>query len=132
MSDNGFLSVFVVLALADLYMSMVQRTTVLITRHGQFPAAIGGFLNPKFIRAAFPLTLIKWGWVAYWAYSGTTWYALLALFISWLLAVLLPVPAKLTLPAVFHQVSAVSSLDQEFGQQLLDAAKGWEAFGSRR
>src|SRR3989344_9407007 len=101
MSNDIFLYVFIALAVVDLYFNMVQRTSVLICRIGEMSMSIGGFLNPSFIKLAFPLTLIKWGWVAYWAWTGSTSQALIALFISWLAAVILPVPGNLTLPPIF-------------------------------
>ena len=132
MSNGVFLYVFLALAVADLYFSMVQRTSVLICRIGEMSMSIGGFLNPSFIKFAFPLTLIKWGWGAYWALAGSTSQALIALFISWLAAVTLPVPGNLTLPPIFKQIERVENLDPVLGAALKEAAKTWEIHGGRR
>lgn len=132
MSNDIFLYVFMALAVVDLYFSMVQRTSVLICRVGDMPISIGGFLNPSFIKLAFPLTLIKWGWVAYWAWSGFTTQALVAFSLSLLANVILPVPGSLTLPPIFKQIEKVRVLDGNLGGTLLAAAKTWQVHGSRR
>jgi hypothetical protein len=132
MSNDIFLYVFLTLAVVDIYFSMVQRTSVLICRIGEMSMSIGGFLNPSFIKFGFPLTLIKWSWVAYWAWTGSTSQALIALFISWLAAVALPVPGNLTLPPIFKQIERVRGLDPDLGAALKEAAKTWEVHGSRR
>lgn len=132
MSNATFLYVFLALAAVDLYFNMVQRTTVLICRIGQMPMSNGGYLNPSFIKLAFPLTLIKWGWIAYWAWTGSTTQALIALFLSWLAAVTLPVPGSLTLPPVFKQIERVRALDSDLGAALFDAAEAWQLHGGRR
>lgn len=132
MSNDTFLYVFLALAIVDIYFSMVQRTSVLICRTGEIHMSNGGFLNPSFIKLAFPLTLIKWGWVVYWAWTGSTSQALIALFISWLAAIVLPVPGNLTLPPIFKQIERVRGLDPNLGAVLIEAAKTWEINGSRR
>ena len=131
MSNETFLYVFLAFALLDLYFTMVQRTTVLICRIGEFPPKVGGYLNPSFIKFGFPLTLIKWGWASYWALSGSTSSALIALFIFWLANVTLPIPSKLTLPLIKKQIERVRSLDQQFGDKLSEATNIWEIHGSR-
>jgi hypothetical protein len=131
MSNEIFLYVFLVLAFLDLYFNKVQRTTILICRIGEMPPTVGGYLNPNFIKFAFPLTLIKWGWVVYWALSGSTSYALTALFISWLASVTLPIPSKLTLPPIKKQIERVRALDQEFAATLSEATNTWEINGGR-
>ena len=132
MTNATFLYVFLALAAVDLYFSMVQRTTVLICRIGDMSMSLGGYLNPSFIKLAFPLTLIKWGWVIYWAWTGSTTQALIALFVSWLAAVVLPVPASLTLPPVFKQIERVRALDSDLGSALFGAAETWQLHGGRR
>lgn len=132
MSNDTFLYVFLALAVVGLYFDMVQRTSVLICRVGEMAMSIGGFLNPRFIKFAFPLTLIKWGWIAYWAWTGSTAQALTALFLSWLATVVLPVPGNMTLPPIFKQIERVRILDPDLGAALLAAAKTWQTHGSRR
>lgn len=132
MSNDTFLYVFIALAIVDVYFSMVQRTSVLICRIGEMHMSNGGFLNPSFIKFAFPLTLIKWGWVVYWAWTGSTAQALIAFFISWLAAIVLPVPGNLTLPPIFKQIERVRGLDPGLGAVLVEAAKTWEINGGRR
>ena len=131
MSNETFLYIFLALAFLDLYFNMVQRTTVLICRIGELPLTVGGYLNPSFIKFAFPLTLIKWGLVVYWALSGSTSYALTALFISWLASVTLPIPSKLTLPPIKKQIERVRTLDQDFATTLSEATNTWEVNGGR-
>lgn len=132
MTNGTFLYVFLALAIVDFYFDMVQRTAVLIRRIGEMPLQADGFLIPRFIRFAFPLTLIKWGWVAYWAWSGSTTYALIALSISWLAAISLPVPAVITLPPIFKQIERVRHLDPDLGEALLTATNTWQNHGGRR
>ena len=131
MSNETFLYVFLAFAFLDLYFTMLQRTTVLICRIGELPPKVGGYLNPSFIKFGFPLTLIKWGWVAYWAWSGSASSALIALFIFWLANVTLPIPSKLTLPPIKKQIERVRALDQEFAATLSEATNTWEINGSR-
>lgn len=130
MSEDTFLLVFLMLAGNDFYLSMVQRTTLLISRMGD-AVTCGCFLNPKFIRYAFPLTLAKWGWVLYWVISGNTSVALVSLFFSWLAAVVLPVPSSITPPAIRSQISHVHELDSDLGQYLSKITDQWEQLGSR-
>ena len=132
MSNATFLYVFLALAAVDLYFNMVQRTAVLIRRIGQMPMSIDGYLIPSFIKLAFPLTLIKWGWIAYWAWTGSTTQALIALFLSFLTFQILPVPGSLTLPPVFKQIERVRALDSDLGAALFDAAVAWQLHGTRR
>lgn len=131
-TNSTFLYIFLAVAVVDFYFDMVQRTAVLIRRIGELPMQADGFLIPRFIKFAFPLTLIKWGWVAYWAWSGSTMYALTALFLSWLAAISLPVPAGITLPPIFKQIERVRLLDSDLGEALLSATKTWESHGGRR
>ena len=131
MTNNDFLYVFLALAVVDLYFSMIQRTAQLISRIGDARNLVG-FLVPKFIRFAMPLTFIKWGWVVYWAVAGSTSQALLALFLSWLAAVVLPVPASYTLPAIHKQILVINELDEDLAQHLLEITELWEEHGSRR
>lgn len=93
---------------------------------------LGGHLNPKFIRIGIFLTLIKWGWVLYWAFAGNTSIALFSLFLSWLAAIILPVPASITLPAIRNQISLVRELDVDLGEHLATMTDQWEEHGSRR
>lgn len=131
MSNATFLYVFLVFAFLDLYFTMVQRTTVLICRIAELSPQIGGYLNPSFIKLGFPLTLIKWGWIAYWAWSGSTSSALIALFIFGLANSALPIQSKLTLPPIKKQIERVRTLDQEFAALLSEATNTWEINGSR-
>jgi len=131
MSEDTFLLVFLGLAVGNLYFSMVQRSTVLISRMDDAPQ-LAGYLNPKFIRLGILLALIKWGWVLYWAFVGSTSIALISLFLSWLAAVILPVPASITLPAIRNQISLVRELDGELGEYLATMTDQWEEYGSRR
>ena len=131
MSNETFLYVFLGLAFIDLYFNMVQRTTVLICRIGEMHRSTGGYLNPSFIKFAFPLTLIKWGWIAYWAWSGSATQALAALFIFLLASVMLPIPSKLTLPPIQKQIERVRALDKDLGAELTEATKKWEIHGGR-
>lgn len=132
MTNDTFLYIFLALAIVDFYFDMVQRTAVLIRRLSELPLQADGFLIPRFIRFSFPLTLIKWGWVAYWAWSGFTTYALTALFLSWLASIGIPVPAGITLPPIFKQIERVRHLDPHLGETLLTATKTWQTHGSRR
>lgn len=132
MSNETFLYFFLALASLDLYFNMVQRTTVLICRLGEMPPTVGGYLNPSFVKFAFPLTLFKWGWVVYWAWSGSTSYALTALFIFWLASITLPIPSKLTLTPIKKQIERVRALDQEFATTLSEATNIWEINGGRQ
>lgn len=132
MDNNIFIGVFLVLATIGFYFDMVQRTTVLICRTSDIHASIGGFLNPRFIKLAFPLDLFRWGWVLYWAWTGSTTQALVAAFISFIVSILLPVPASLTLPPIFKQIQRVRELDPDLGEALTEAARKWEIHGGRR
>jgi len=131
MSSDTFLYFFLAIAVVDLYFFWVQRTSVLICRAGGLPTSAGSFLNPRFIRLAFPLSLIKWGWVVYWAWSGSTSDALIAFVASWLSAIFLPIPARLTLPPIFKQIERVRTVDSKLANTLADAAMAWEIRGAK-
>lgn len=127
-----FIAAFLILAVPDWWMNMVQRTTQLICRANNAPLdPVGGLLNPRFIRFAFPITLTKWGLVAFWAWYSSVTEALVALGAAWIVSVVSPVPFGLTLPLVLRQIARVREMDTTLGDQLLQMVETWKVVGAR-
>lgn len=125
MSNDAFLMVFIALLAIDYYFDIVQTATKKISHYHQQPA-LAGYFNPRFIRFAFPLTLIKWGWVIYWAVATRTWTPILWLFGTWLLSIFLPVPTQFALPAIRRQIEVVRGIDDGLAAQLDEMLDTWE------
>lgn len=127
-----FATAFILSAVADWWMDMIQRTTTLISRSGGYSAhSAGPYLNPTFIRFAFPITLIKLGVAAGWAFYDPVAYAIIAVVASWALNVVSPVPAALTLRPIRKQIERVRQADAELGEQLQKITDSWASQGGR-
>ena len=132
MTIEIFIAVFIVIAIADWWMDMVQRTTTLICRASNVSTQhIGKLLNPAFIKFAFPITIAKWILVAFWAWYDSAILAISLLALSWLASVISPLPIKLTLPAVLKQINRVRDVDKEMGEELIRLVEVWSSIGNR-
>lgn len=133
MTNEFFLTVFIPLALIDWWMTKVQRTTQLICRASRIEmSAMGPYLNPPFVRLAFPVTLLKWGLVAYFAWASSAGVAISALVLSWVANISPPMPVSLILPYIERQVARVSAVDAVVGDALGQAVTAWVAGNSVR
>jgi hypothetical protein len=131
-SISGFLiALFVVLSIVDWWMNMVQHTTMNICRANDQPKEICVMLNPFFIRWAFPITLLRWVIAGAYAWLISWQFALVGLFIAWLIGVLSPIPLYLTLPSIFKKISIVKSMDHEAGSLLESMVSKWNAVGRK-
>ena len=132
MSLEIFVVVFGLLAVADWFMDMVQRTTVVICRANQvmFTSA-GPFMLPPFIKLAFPITLAKWATAGYFAWAASPVIGLGALGLSWLANVVSPVPFSLTLPPIQGQLTRVERQDPALGLKLREMLSVWQAARGR-
>lgn len=132
MSIELFLAFFVPLAVADWWMDKVQRTTQLICRANNLPMnPVGQFLNPQFVRFAFPITIAKWGVAAYFAWTYSVWLAIAALVAAWAVTVVSPLPASLILPSISKQIARVRAVDAELGEKLGQMVSVWVDVGAK-
>ena len=132
MTYEIFIGLFLVLAIADWWMDMVQRTTVLICRANSAPLSpVGELLNPAFIKFSFPITIAKWSLVGFWAWYGSVIEAVVPLVVAWFTTVVSPIPFELTLSPIVKQVARVQKVDTTMGDQLLQMIETWKALGAR-
>jgi hypothetical protein len=124
-SDHFFLLIFLGLTAVDYYFDIVQTATTKISLFHNQPE-LSGFLNPGFIRLAMLVYIIRWGWVVYWAISGSALLAIVCFVGFWLLRIALPVPTQFALPAVRHKISFVNKMDREMAQHLGQMVDAWE------
>jgi hypothetical protein len=120
-----------VLAIIHLYFSLVQRTILQITRSGDLPVLTGAMMTPRYFVMAIPLTLIKWLILIYWAWEGSTAFALVFFALFYLANAMLPIPAKLTLPPIRARITKIATYDQNSALALTDAVNIWEMRGRR-
>lgn len=130
MTIEIFITTYMILAIADWWMTQVQLTTTFICRASKMPIIpIGELLNPPFIKFSFPITLALWALVIYWAWHSSVVVALSVHVVTWLLIVVSPLPARLTLPMTLKQIARVYSVDKEKGEQLLLMVEQWKSMG---
>lgn len=125
-----FFSVLI-LAVIHLYFSLVQRTIVQIGRSGDLPVLTAANLTPPYFIVAWPLTIIKWTVLVYWASEGSTVLALLVFALFYLANAIAPIPARLTLQPIRKQITRIKARDQAMGTLLEDATNIWEMRGRR-
>jgi hypothetical protein len=127
-----FIAAFLVLAIADWWMDMIQRTTELICRASGAPMRpVGELLNPTFVKFALPIMLAKWALVVFWALYSSVTAALIALAAAWVITIVSPVPFRFTLPLVLKQIARVRDMDTTMGDQLLQMFETWKTVGAR-
>ena len=90
-------------------------------------SVMGPFLNPAFVKLAFPVTLAKWGLVAYFAWANSVWVALAALFVSWIANIYPEMPVSRIIPHIEKQVARVRAVDPTVGDALGQAVAAWVA-----
>ena len=127
-----FIAAFLVLAIADWWMDMIQRTTELICRANGAPMRpLGELLNPTFVKFGLPITLAKWALVVFWALYSSVTAAFIALAAAWVITTVSPVPFRFTLPLVQKQIARVRDMDTTMGDQLLQMVETWKTAGAR-
>jgi hypothetical protein len=88
-------------------------------------------MTPRYFVLAIPFTLIKWFILVYWAWEGSTAFALILFAFFYLANAMLPIPAKLTLPPIRARIARISLNDRGTGETLTDATNMWEMRGRR-